>query len=114
MTLARIGTVPDSAKTNRREVGTQFDFATRFSLQSVPSPDGFQIAQRDLALRGPGEVLGTKQTGELSFRVADLIRDSDILPDVQKAADLMMREHKDSVADLITRWVGAGQEYGKV
>ena len=56
--------------------------------------DGFTIAERDLELRGPGEVLGTRQTGELSFHVADLIRDNDVLPQVHHAADLIMREHQ--------------------
>lgn len=76
--------------------------------------DGFKIAQRDLELRGPGEVLGTRQTGELSFYVADLIRDSDLLPHVHKAAEVIMREHPDIVDPLIKRWIGEGREYGKV
>lgn len=78
------------------------------------STDGFVIAQRDLELRGPGEVLGTKQTGALSFRVADLLRDSALLPDVHQAADLIMREHTDIIDPLIKRWLGKGKEYGKV
>jgi len=76
--------------------------------------DGFKIAQRDLELRGPGEVLGTKQTGELSFRVADLIRDSEMLPHVYKAAELIMREHKDMISPLANRWLRNKNEYGKV
>lgn len=78
------------------------------------STDGFVIAQRDLELRGPGEVLGTKQTGALSFRVADLLRDSALLPNVHQAADLIMREHTDIIDPLIKRWLGKGKEYGKV
>lgn len=76
--------------------------------------NGFNIAQRDLELRGPGEVLGTRQTGELTFRVADLIRDSDILPSVQQAADIIMREHQDVIEPLVKRWLGKGEDYGKV
>ena len=75
---------------------------------------GFRIAQRDLELRGPGEVLGTRQTGELSFRVADLIRDSEILPEVHKAADVIIREHTNVIEPLIKRWLGNRQDYGKV
>lgn len=76
--------------------------------------DGFKIAQRDLELRGPGEVLGTRQTGELSFRVADLLRDSEMLPQVQQAAELIMRDHPQIIDALLQRWVGSGKEYGKV
>ncbi len=76
--------------------------------------DGFRIAQRDLELRGPGEVLGTRQTGELSFRVADLMRDSDILPQVHKAAELIMQQHQEMIDPLIRRWLGNKGIYGKV
>ncbi len=76
--------------------------------------NGFNIAQRDLELRGPGEVLGTRQTGELTFRVADLIRDSDLLPSVQNAAEIIMREHQEVIEPLVKRWLGKGEEYGKV
>lgn len=76
--------------------------------------DGFKIAQRDLELRGPGEVLGVKQTGELLFQVADLIRDSDVLPQVHKAAEIIMKEHVDVIQPLMKRWLGNKSEYGKV
>ena len=76
--------------------------------------DGFKIAQRDLELRGPGEVLGTRQTGEMSFYVADLIRDSDIIPMVQQAADLIIKEHQEVIDPLLERWLGKGKTYGKV
>src|SRR5690606_14433415 len=55
--------------------------------------DGFEISRRDLELRGPGELLGTKQTGLMQMRVADLMRDADLLPHVQKAAEIMLHEH---------------------
>jgi len=67
--------------------------------------DGFKIAERDLELRGPGEVLGTRQTGELSFRVADLMRDRDVLQAVHKTADVIMQEHVEITDALILRWV---------
>lgn len=78
------------------------------------STDGFRIAQRDLELRGPGEVLGTRQTGELAFCVADLMRDSDILPDVQQAAEWIIQQHPELIERLIKRWLGRTYEYGKV
>lgn len=76
--------------------------------------DGFKIAERDLTLRGPGEVLGTRQTGDLLFQVADLIRDSEMLPSIHEAADLILRDHKDLVDPIIKRWLGDSNEYGKV
>lgn len=76
--------------------------------------DGFKIAQRDLELRGPGEVLGTQQTGDLSFRVADLLRDSELLSSVQQAADVIMKSHAEIIEPLITRWLKEEKEYGKV
>ncbi len=76
--------------------------------------DGFKIAERDLHLRGPGEVLGTKQTGELSLHVADLLRDSHLLPEIQKAAAHIMQEHPDRIQPLVKRWLGKGEQYAKV
>jgi ATP-dependent DNA helicase RecG len=76
--------------------------------------DGFQIAQRDLALRGPGELLGTRQTGLAQLRVADLARDADLLPRVQEAAEFMLRSYPQHVAPLATRWTGAGERYARV
>jgi ATP-dependent DNA helicase RecG len=76
--------------------------------------DGFKIAQRDLELRGPGEVLGTRQTGELTFRVADLLRDRDMLSHVQKAAEIIMQEHEEVIEPLVNRWLKKNVEYGKV
>lgn len=73
--------------------------------------DGFKIAQRDLELRGPGEVLGTKQTGSLTFRIADLIRDKEILPSIYQAAETIMSQYQDIIPDLIERWIGTAKEY---
>ena len=52
--------------------------------------DGFAVARRDLELRGPGELLGTRQTGLMQLQVADLMRDADLLPRVQAVADVML------------------------
>ena len=76
--------------------------------------DGFKIAQRDLELRGPGEVLGTKQTGDLSFHVADLLRDSALLPKVQQVSDLIVTRHQDHIEPLIRRWLANKVDYAKV
>lgn len=76
--------------------------------------DGFEIARRDLELRGPGEVLGTRQTGGQSLRVADLLRDQDLLNAARYAADRLLGEHPECVEPLIQRWIGAGARYGEV
>jgi ATP-dependent DNA helicase RecG len=76
--------------------------------------DGFAVARKDLELRGPGEVLGTRQTGLLQLRVADLVRDADLLPDVQAVADRLLREHPERVDALVRRWIGAADRYGQV
>jgi ATP-dependent DNA helicase RecG len=76
--------------------------------------DGFKIAQRDLELRGPGEVLGTKQTGDIALRIADLIRDSDLLPAVQQAATILLQEYQELIAPLIKRWLRDSERYGQV
>jgi RecG-like helicase len=73
--------------------------------------DGFVIAEEDLKLRGPGELLGTRQTGLAAFRIADLARDADLLPKVHRLADLLL-ESAPGVADrLIARWVGGAARY---
>ena len=76
--------------------------------------DGFEIARRDLELRGPGEVLGTRQTGLLSLRIADLLRDQDLLPDIEQMAQRLLETHPESVAPLIRRWLGDAGRYGEV
>jgi ATP-dependent DNA helicase RecG len=76
--------------------------------------DGFEVARRDLQLRGPGELLGTRQTGLAQMRVADLARDADLLPRVQIAAETLLREWPRNVAPLIRRWVGLAEQYGRV
>lgn len=78
------------------------------------STDGFHIAQRDLELRGPGEVLGTRQTGELAFRVADLLRDKEMLQSVQAIADQIMKDYPQLIAPLVLRWMGVKSQYGEV
>jgi len=76
--------------------------------------DGFIVARRDLDLRGPGELLGTRQTGLAQMRVADLIRDADLLPTIQIAAESLLRKWPLHVEPLIRRWVGHAEQYGRV
>ncbi|HLV18229.1 MAG TPA: ATP-dependent DNA helicase RecG [Pseudomonas sp.] len=76
--------------------------------------DGFLIAEKDLELRGPGEMLGTRQTGLLQFKVADLMRDADLLPAVREAALTLLERWPGHVAPLLERWLRHGQQYGQV
>ncbi len=76
--------------------------------------DGFEVARRDLELRGPGELLGTRQTGLAQMRVADLLRDADLLPRIQIAAEALLHEFPSHVAPLVSRWVGEAGQYGRV
>ena len=78
------------------------------------SADGFDIARRDLELRGPGELLGTRQTGLAQLRVADLMRDADLLPRVQQAAETLLERHPENIPALADRWIGAGERYGRI
>ncbi|MCG2634206.1 MAG: ATP-dependent DNA helicase RecG [Gammaproteobacteria bacterium] len=76
--------------------------------------DGFEIARRDLALRGPGELLGTRQTGAASFRIADLTRDQALIPKVVAAADWLLEHQPDAIQPLIDRWLSSALEYARV
>ncbi|MBA2075911.1 ATP-dependent DNA helicase RecG [Aeromonas veronii] len=73
--------------------------------------DGFLIAQRDLELRGPGELLGTRQTGLADLKIADLVRDQPLIPQVQKMARFLMDRHPSHVDPLIRRWLGLRDHY---
>jgi ATP-dependent DNA helicase RecG len=76
--------------------------------------DGFVVARRDLELRGPGEVLGTRQTGEVQFRIADLLRDQDLVPRAQQLADRILASHGPCVEPLVRRWIGHRTQYADV
>lgn len=76
--------------------------------------DGFIVAQRDLELRGPGELLGTRQTGLPDYRVADLVRDADLMPQVQMTAESIRRTSAEQAAAIVRRWLGDAGRYGKV
>ena len=76
--------------------------------------DGFLVAQRDLELRGPGELLGTRQTGLPDYRIANLIRDADLMPQVQKAAEAIRLAAPEVGQAIVRRWLGDAGRYGKV
>ncbi len=91
---------------------TPLSRAARARLEVMrETSDGFRIAEKDLELRGPGEMLGTRQTGQLAFRVADLARDAHLLPAVQRIGEELLRDHADLAERLIARWIGAAARY---
>ena len=77
------------------------------------SNDGFVIAEKDLEIRGPGEVLGTRQTGLIEFKIADLQRDQAWLPELKKIAPKILQNPK-LTEQLIQRWIGSRRQYGEV
>ena len=76
--------------------------------------DGFELARRDLELRGPGELLGTRQAGLHHLKVADLGRDGDLLTAVEDSGRVLLRRHPECVDALIRRWLGDALHYGSV
>jgi len=76
--------------------------------------DGFRIAEKDLELRGPGEVLGTRQTGMLQFRVADLARDQHLLEQIPPVADRLLKENPGQAEKLVRRWIGDSTRFAVV
>jgi ATP-dependent DNA helicase RecG len=77
------------------------------------SDDGFVIAEKDLQLRGPGELLGTRQTGAIQFRMADLARDAHWLPQVKQCAGQLLQDYPDNVDALVRRWLRSGERYAR-
>lgn len=73
--------------------------------------DGFVIAEKDLALRGPGELLGTRQTGLAEFRLADLVRDADLLPAVHRLGETLLERRPDLAERVVARWIGSASRY---
>ena len=78
------------------------------------SNDGFYIAEQDLAIRGPGEVLGTKQTGIADMKIADLLRDQVLIPQVQQLALTLIQSHPEFIKPLVERWLGDKPVYAQV
>lgn len=72
---------------------------------------GFEIARKDLQLRGPGEVLGTRQTGLVQLKIADIVRDEYLLDEVKSVAEQLIKASPASVSKLINRWIGSSQQF---
>jgi len=75
------------------------------------SNDGFYIAQKDLEIRGPGEVLGTKQTGLADLKIADLARDAELIPEVQQHAYILAKKYPQHSQAIINRWLTNKEKY---
>lgn len=96
-------------------------YSTPLSQQSTErlsimrqTTDGFKIAEMDLKLRGPGEVLGTRQTGDMELRIADLQRDAHLLPTIKTTAETILSEYPVQATAIIRRWLGGSERYGQV
>jgi len=78
------------------------------------SNDGFFIAEKDLEIRGPGEVLGTRQTGLMEFKLADLMRDAHLQPKIKMWSETIKAQHPELIEPLIKRWLAGSEQYGHV
>ena len=73
--------------------------------------DGFLISEKDLEIRGAGELLGTRQTGSVSFKIADLLRDQHLLPQLAPTASKLANSKPEVIEPLIARWIGTKEMY---
>ena len=78
------------------------------------SNDGFKVAEKDLELRGPGEVLGTRQTGLMQMRIADIVRDESWFAEVKATALYIIKQHPEAVGPLVRRWLGKANRFANV
>ena len=76
--------------------------------------DGFIIAERDLQLRGPGEVLGTRQTGAMQFKIADLSKHADLVEQIAYIAHTIHSQNPKAVPAIIDRWLAQTIDYAEV
>ncbi len=94
---------------------TPLSKAAQMRLQVLrETSDGFAIAERDLEIRGPGELLGIRQTGNAELKVADLLRDQAMIPEVQRAALHIQQHYPVQAQALIERWLPKQTEYTNV
>lgn len=90
-------------------------YTSRQRIQTLrDTTDGFVIAEKDLELRGPGEWLGTRQTGALQLRIADLVRDREWVPHIKNIAEGIVQTYPDRAQALIHRWLGLNVQYAGV
>jgi len=75
------------------------------------SNDGFVIAEKDLEIRGPGELLGTRQTGLAELKIADLVRDAALIAEIQQTAYMIWQKYPDNARALINRWLANREQY---
>jgi len=75
--------------------------------------DGFEIARRDLEIRGPGEFMGARQSGAALLRFADLATDGELVQAARRAATLLLDQHPDIAARHVARWLGGRSEFLK-
>lgn len=73
--------------------------------------DGFQVAEKDMQLRGPGEILGVRQTGLMQLRIADIVRDEHWFPEVRKTALYIQKQHPEIIKPILRRWLGMADRY---
>ena len=76
--------------------------------------DGFVIAEKDLQLRGPGELLGTRQTGDMSYRLANAVRDAHLIPQIHQVGKQLLHDSPEKAERLILRWFSSAQDYAQV
>jgi ATP-dependent DNA helicase RecG len=76
--------------------------------------DGFEIARHDLEQRGPGELMGTRQTGDQSLKVANIVRDQGLLPTVEKTTKILSDQNPEIRSNIIRRWVKEKDQYAQV
>ena len=76
--------------------------------------DGFEIARHDLEFRGPGELMGTRQTGDQQLRIANIVRDQTLLPLVEQTAEILIAHHPQRIDSIISRWVSHKAKYAEV
>ena len=79
----------------------------------LDTQDGFEIARRDLEIRGPGEFMGARQSGDALLRFADLAEDDALLQHARRIAPLLLDQHPEAARLHVQRWLGAGAEFMK-
>jgi ATP-dependent DNA helicase RecG len=79
----------------------------------LDTQDGFEIARRDLEIRGPGEFMGARQSGDALLRFADLAEDDALLQHARRVAPLLLDQHAEAARLHAQRWLGAGAEFLK-